>query len=119
MAREITQTFPWMRARARYRFSSRCQTATSFSDRRKRSDASIVEFGYRTFDRFPTRFSLSERRLDAAPARDQRLREPQTELGPLKVVDWKDSLTPKLNGIPLALRKYEMSQCAALAPAGD
>lgn len=82
-------------------------------------DGSVVEFGYHPFDSSPTRFSLGERRLEAAPAPDPRLGEPQAAVGTLKVVDWKDSFAPKLNGNPLALRKYEMSLSAAVGPAGD
>lgn len=79
-------------------------------------DGMGVQFAYQLFGQAPARFSLADRKLDAAPAGSVSWRPPETEDSQLRVTDWLDTYTPKLNGTPLKLDQYEMSRSLALAP---
>jgi WD40 repeat protein len=50
---------------------------------------------------------------------NKNLNDPLLNSTNLSVTDWKDSITPKLNGVPLTLERYESSHCAALLPSGE
>ena len=79
-------------------------------------DGTGVQFAYQPFGQAPARFSLADRKLDAAPASQVSWRPPETEDSRLRVTDWLDTYTPKLNGTPLKLDQYERSRSLALAP---
>jgi WD40 repeat protein len=79
-------------------------------------DGTGVQFGYEPFGRSPARFSLAERKLDAAPTNGAGWRAPLNESASLRITDWEDTDTPKLNGTPLPLQQYERSFSVAIAP---
>jgi WD40 repeat protein len=79
-------------------------------------DGTGVGFAYQPFGQAPARFSLTDRKLDAAPAGSVNWHPPETEDSNLRVTDWKNSYTPKLNNTPLKLDQYERSRSLALAP---
>ena len=81
-----------------------------------------VGFGYELGGKSPARFSIAERRLDAADAASADLRLPLVESAGLRVTDWKNTTEPKLNGRRLAFgdgrdeAPREMSTSLAIAP---
>ena len=79
-------------------------------------DGTGVQFAYQQFGQASARFSLADRKLDAAPASQVSWRPPETEDSRLRVTDWHNKYTPKLNGTPLKLKQYEFSRSLALAP---
>jgi len=79
-------------------------------------DGTGVGFAYQLFGQAPARFSLADRKLDAAPAGSVNWRPPETEDNGLRVTDWYNTYTPKINGTPLKLKQYERSRSLALAP---
>ncbi|MFN2598173.1 MAG: caspase family protein [Pyrinomonadaceae bacterium] len=79
-------------------------------------DGTGVGFAYQPFGQSSARFSLTDRKLDAAPAGSTSWRAPETEDSQIRVTDWKYTYTPKLNGTPLKLKSYEMARSLALAP---
>ena len=76
----------------------------------------IVEFGYKQSGQRPARFSFKALRLEINPPLDGRLSGPITEASGLKITDWKNKYTPKLNGKSLALSQYESSRSLAISP---
>jgi WD40 repeat protein len=83
------------------------------------SDSTGVQFGYEWGGRSPARFSLAERKLEAAPTNAAGWRAPVTENANLSITDWLNTgttYTPKLNGKPLPLEQYETSRSLAIAP---
>jgi WD40 repeat protein len=79
-------------------------------------DGTGVQFDYEYPGKLPARFSLTERKLDAAPAASVGWRAPITESESLRITDWEDTFTPKLNGTPLKIKQYERSRSLAIAP---
>jgi WD40 repeat protein len=79
-------------------------------------DGTGVGFAYQLRGQSPARFSLADRKLDAASAGGSTWPPPETEDSNLRVTDWEDTYTPKLNGTPLKLEQYEISRSLALAP---
>lgn len=79
-------------------------------------DGTAVSFGYQKLGQSSARFSLTDRKLDAAPASNVNWRPPETEDRNLRVTDWKGTKTPKLNGKPIELSQGETSLNLALAP---
>ena len=77
-------------------------------------DGTGVGFAYQQFGQSPARFSLADRKLDAAPAGGVNWRPPETEDSNLRVTDWKNTYTPKLNGTPLKL--WNSMRCRAASP---
>jgi hypothetical protein len=73
-----------------------------------------VQFGYGEPGKSPTRFSISDRRLEEASGGASALNPPLTT--GLAVTDWKNNLTPKLDGQALKLNQYERSRSLAIAP---
>ena len=80
-------------------------------------DGSIVKFGYEVFGESPAIFDAENRELRLGEA-DIKLLPPITEMEGIKVTDWKDSYSPKLNGKPLELAPYEFSRSLAILPDG-
>lgn len=79
-------------------------------------DGTGVQFAYQPLGQTPARFSLSDRKLDAAPAGGVSWVLPETVDSQLRVTDWKDTYMPKLNGMPLKLDQYEISRSLAFKP---
>ncbi|MGI9107334.1 MAG: caspase family protein, partial [Pyrinomonadaceae bacterium] len=80
-------------------------------------DGAGLGFAYEPHGKSPARFSLADRKLDAAPAAGNvNWRPPVTEAAGLRVTDWLNNYEPKLNGTPLKLKQYEMSRRLAVAP---
>ena len=75
----------------------------------------IVQFAYENGGKRPARFSLKTWQLELNPPENSRLSKPVTQAPGLKITDWENKFTPKLNGKPLALNKYEMSRSLAIA----
>lgn len=83
------------------------------------SDGTRLQFGYEQWGKSPARFSLDARLLEVTPARDESLSPPMREAFDLKVTEWKNTVTPKLNGKVLNLQPYEISRSLAIAPDGE
>ena len=79
-------------------------------------DGAGVGFAYKPVGQAPARFSFADRKLDAAPAGTVNWRSPETGDDNLRVTDWKNQFTPKLNGRALRLVKDELARSLALAP---
>jgi WD40 repeat protein len=79
-------------------------------------DGTGVAFAYQQLGQSAARFSITGRKLDAAPAGSSNWRPPETEDSNLRVTDWKNTTAPKLGGTPLKLYQYEISRSLALAP---
>jgi len=80
-------------------------------------DGATVQFGFDASGGAPTRFSLSERRLDQAGTA-QRLNLPLGASPDLAVENWLDSGKPTLNGVPLPLERFETGRSLCLYPDG-
>ena len=83
-------------------------------------DGAMIQFAYKKRGGSPAFFSVKERRLTDASSSlwaglkaSFPLQAPITE--GLGVTDWKNSLTPKLQGNPLSL-KQELAKCLAIRP---
>jgi WD40 repeat protein len=80
------------------------------------SDGKGLGFAYELFGKSPVSFSLTDRRLDSAAAAGLMLRPPVTEDSSLRVTDWYENFAPKLDGVALKIKRYEMSRSLAIAP---
>ena len=81
------------------------------------NDGSKVRFGLGYGDKIPVSFDLATGRLTDQPQPAAGLAEPDTTS--LKLSDWEDNRTPKVNGKPLGLEEYELSRSVAIAPGAD
>ena len=81
------------------------------------NDGSKVRFGLGLGDKGPVLFDLTAGRLTDQPQPAAGLAEPDTIS--LKLSDWEDKFTPKLDGKPLGLQEYERARSVAIAPGGD
>ncbi|MGB9823256.1 WD40 repeat domain-containing protein, partial [Thermodesulfovibrio sp.] len=80
-------------------------------------DGSIIQFGYEQFGKSPTVFDIREKSLISGEKISyQRLNPPITESRIINVTEWKYSFTPKLNGKPIELERYERSRSLAISP---
>lgn len=86
-------------------------------------DGSVVQYNYMMEEHRPARFSLFDRTVeydkvlhpsDSAHA----IKPPATAVGGMKLTDWHESKTPKLNGRPLKIDPGEISRCGAVSPDG-
>jgi len=80
----------------------------------KRGDT--VQFHYEFGDKRPVRFSLKTWQLELNHPSEDQLSGPITEAPGFKITDWRNEYTPKLNGNPLEIKKYENSHSLAIAP---
>jgi WD40 repeat protein len=76
------------------------------------SDGGQVRFGLHQFGKRPMLFDVSRATLDTAGERPD-LTPPRVT--GLAVTDWKNTMTPKLNGKPLSLGSYERAEAMAIA----
>jgi WD40 repeat protein len=76
-------------------------------------DASEVQFGYQSYGKQPTRFSITDKRLEEAINKKASLSSAVTNT--LNITSWEDTYEPKLNSVKLALKQYEMSRSLAIA----
>jgi WD40 repeat protein len=81
------------------------------------ADGRTIRFGFKMRGENPATFSLAKWQLDLEAAVDRGLHLPVGDgVAGLDITDWIDSLTPKLNTIPLKLQDYEFSRSLAIAP---
>lgn len=74
-----------------------------------------VGFNYYA-QKVPAHFSLVDRRLNLVSAANLNWRPAQTENQQLKVTEWYNSTSPKVNGKPIKLEAEELSRALAIAP---
>jgi len=79
-------------------------------------DGSIVQFGYAQFGKDLAQFSLQTRVLSVPPQTATRLNPPILEAQGIRVEDWKNLPSPKLNNIQLKLDSFEVARSMAIAP---
>jgi WD40 repeat protein len=80
------------------------------------ADGTIVDFGFEPRGKSPLRFDLRARKLGDDPPADQQTL-PAKQAG-LAVEGWKNGLSPTLDGKPIKLHQYELSQSLAVHPDG-
>jgi WD40 repeat protein len=93
------------------------------------NDGFTVQFGYESHGKSPAVFSVSDRSLTigsvsggAASARSvsgDALKPSITSTDGIRVTEWKNEFTPKLNGRALKLKQYERSRSLAVSPIAD
>jgi WD40 repeat protein len=81
------------------------------------NDGSKVRFGLGVGNESPVLFDLTAGRLTDQPQPAAGLAEPDTRS--LKISDWENNDTPKLDGKPLALHEREIARSVAIAPGAD
>ena len=81
------------------------------------NDGSRVRFGLGYGNESPVLFDLAAGRLTDQPQPAADLAEPDTQS--LRLSDWEDNYTPKLDGAPLRLKEYETARSVAIAPGAD
>jgi WD40 repeat protein len=79
-------------------------------------DGSVIRFGYEQWGKSPVVFDAEKREF--VDESSVRLIKPITEAKGLKITDWKNNYTPKLNGNPIKLKQYEFSRSLAISPDG-
>ncbi len=77
-------------------------------------DGATVQFSYEFGGKAPAQFSLSQRRLDTAPAGSDGLKPAAVER--FFVTDWRNNRAPKLNGKPLPTMRGDTSRSLAIMP---
>jgi len=83
------------------------------------ADGQRIAFGLGYGSKDPVWLDLAERRLArGAPAADG-LKAPRTQAPGLDIQGWQGTTEPKLDGKPLALKKYEMARSLAIAADGQ
>ncbi len=65
------------------------------------------------------RFDLARRAVALDPSPSAKLPKPTTESDRIRLSEWENNISPKLNGLPLVLGKNERSRSAALVPGTD
>ena len=80
-------------------------------------DGKSVRFGYKAWGKSPAVFDPKARCLDPSDSSSSNLYSP--DMTSLNITDWKYHDTPKLNGKPLNLKKYDKSISFAVSPAKD
>ena len=80
-------------------------------------DGSQVRFGLDVDDESPVLFDLATGRLTDQPQPAAGLAEPDTTS--LKLSDWENKHTPKLDGNLIELETYEFARSVAIAPGAD
>jgi Caspase domain len=80
------------------------------------ADGTVIDFGFRVFDKSLLRFDLRALQLSANPPADDVARPPKQDGLPIE--DWYDSYHPKLNGKPIGLQEWELSRSLAIHPDG-
>jgi WD40 repeat protein len=80
-------------------------------------DGQAVDFGYDAFGKAPARFDVATRALRHHPPADDKTALPEHEGLPIQ--DWKNTLSPTLDGAPLPLDEYERSRSFAIHPKSD
>ncbi|MFN3605362.1 MAG: WD40 repeat domain-containing protein, partial [Leptonema sp. (in: bacteria)] len=82
-------------------------------------DGSMVRFGYEIFGGSPVIFDVEKGEFIPGEAKGFKLFPPITEHKEIKVTDWRDNSSPKLNGRAIELKQYEFSRSLAIAPDGE
>jgi len=83
-------------------------------------DGGQVWFSYRAHGKEPVSFSTTARTIVSDPVEDARLAAapPKRETAGFKVTDWFDNQHPKMNGTPITLDPFEVSESLAILPDG-
>jgi len=81
-------------------------------------DGSIVKFGYEMWGTSPAVFDAENRELKLGEEVSSRLLPPIFDMEGLKITDWNNNFSPKLNGKLIELKKYERSRSLAISPDG-
>jgi len=79
-------------------------------------DGSVIRFGYEQWGKSPVVFNAEKREF--VDESSVRLLKPITKAKGLKITDWENNFTPKLNGKPIELEQYETSRSLAISPDG-
>ena len=82
-------------------------------------DGSAVQFCFEQKGKRPAQFSIPDRTLtlySEYPPENPKMISPHISTFSLSITDWKNNYSPKLNGNPLKLKKYERSRSLAIAP---
>jgi WD40 repeat protein len=84
-------------------------------------DGSVVQYNYMMEEHRPARFSLFDRTVEYDKALNpsdsaHAIKPPATAVDGLKLTDWHENKTPKLNGRPLKIDSNEISRCGAISP---
>jgi WD40 repeat protein len=99
---------------------SRATAIADFRDSEKTfavaGDGSGIAFSYLLNGQAAARFTLPDRNLQAGVGADARWVPPVIDDGQLRITDWRQSTSPKINGTPLQLAPYEFSRSVALLP---
>jgi WD40 repeat protein len=78
------------------------------------ADGTIIDFGFEQFGKSPLRFDLRALKLSNQWPADDLTRPPRQD--GLRIEDWIDSNHPQLDGKPIELDPYELSQSLAIHP---
>ena len=81
------------------------------------ADGTLIDFSFDLFGKSPLRFDLRARKLIGDPPADQHTSPPK-QAG-LAVDRWDFTRFPTLDGVPIELKRYEMSRSLAIAPDGS
>lgn len=79
-------------------------------------DGMVIEFGMEQGGRNPFRFDVAKRTLAPAGEPDAGLAKPLVDARKLKVVDWRNSRAPKVNGKTLPMDADEWARSLAVTP---
>lgn len=79
-------------------------------------DGTTVHFSYYNDKQSSSRFALGDRLLVENPAPLPTLSRPRTTTPGFVVDNWRNSVSPTLNGRPLRLKPDEVARCVAIAP---
>ena len=77
-------------------------------------DASSVRFGLGEGEKSPVVFDLAAASVKDSPSFPSGFAP--TQVGGVSLTDWRNSYTPKFNGVNLALDSYEQSRAVAIQP---
>ena len=84
------------------------------------NDGLTMQFGYEFFGKDPAAFSVNERSLDTKlKVQNPALKPHITQTAGMNITDWRNNVTPKLNGKALQLMQNETSRSIAIAPSGE
>ncbi|PWC46481.1 hypothetical protein TSA6c_06505 [Azospirillum sp. TSA6c] len=82
------------------------------------ADGLVLDFGMDADGRTPMRFDVLNRSLTADPPADPAMTGPIAESPIARVTDWRNTQTPRLNGVPLPLDAGEWSRSMSFTPDG-
>jgi WD40 repeat protein len=81
------------------------------------AEGAIVDFGFELLGKSPLRFDVRARKLSHDPPADDRTSNPKQDGLPIE--HWENEDHPTLDGQPIELKLYELSQSLAVHPDGS